>query len=77
MPRFFAQLYYILLLIIIKQFMQGVCQLLEPKLTIRCRQADQGIVQSVLASAVASVKDKIKMDTELTLDTETYLPADG
>ena len=51
--------------------------MLEPKLTIRCRQADQGIVQSVLVSAVASVKDKIKMDTELTLDTETFLPADG
>merc|ERR1711963_914202 len=48
---------------------QGVCQLLEPKVTIRCRQADQGIVQSVIGSAVASVKDKTKMDTEVTLDT--------
>ena len=53
-----------------------MCQLLEPKVTIRCRQADQGIVQSVIGSAVASVKDKTKMDTEVTLDTENFLPQD-
>jgi V-type H+-transporting ATPase subunit E len=55
---------------------QGVCQLLEPKITIRCRQADQGIVQSVVASAIASVKDKIKMETEVTLDAENFLAQD-
>jgi len=52
---------------------QGVCQLLEPKLTIRCRQQDQSLVQSVIASAVASVKDKTKIETEVTLDTEVFL----
>jgi len=56
---------------------QGVCQLLEPKISVRCRQQDQSIVQSVIASAVDSVKDKIKMDTDVTLDTETFLPADS
>jgi len=55
---------------------QGVCQLLEPKIQVRCRQADQAIVQSVLGPAVASVKDKIKMETEVTLDTTSFLPPD-
>ena len=53
-----------------------MCQLLEPKISVRCRQQDQSIVQSVIASAVDSVKDKIKMETDVTLDTETFLPAD-
>merc|ERR1711992_440295 len=44
---------------------QGVCQLLEPKIQVRCRQADQEIVQSVLGPAVASIKDTIKMETEV------------
>merc|ERR1712228_5809 len=44
---------------------QGVCQLLEPKISVRCRQQDQSIVQSVIASAVDSVKDKIKIDNSL------------
>lgn len=55
---------------------QGVCQLLETQVTVRCRQVDQGIVQSVLASAVASVKDKIKIDCQVKLDNENFLPAD-
>jgi len=55
---------------------QGVCQLLEPKITVRCRQADQGMVQNVIGSAVASVKDKIKMETEVVLDTDNFLPQD-
>jgi V-type H+-transporting ATPase subunit E len=55
---------------------QGVCQLLEPKIQVRCRQNDQQLVQSVIEPAVASVKDKIKMETEVTLDTTNFLPAD-
>lgn len=55
---------------------QGVCQLLEPKISIRCRQADQGIVQGAIESAVASVKNDTKMETEVTVDTEIFLPAD-
>ena len=55
---------------------QGVCQLLEPKIQVRCRQVDQQLVQSVIEPAVASVKDKIKMETEVTLDTTNFLPAD-
>merc|ERR1711881_765684 len=56
---------------------QGVCQLLEPKISVRCRQADKALVQSVNGSAVASVKDKVKMDTEVTLDSESFLPQDS
>ena len=55
---------------------QGVCQLLESNIQVRCRQADQKLVESVIASAVASVKDKIKMETNVTLDTTSFLPPD-
>jgi len=55
----------------------GVCQLLEPKIQVRCRQVDQQLVQSVIEPAVASVKDKIKMETEVTLDPTNFLPADS
>ena len=54
---------------------QGVCQLLEPKIFIRCREQDQELVQSVIPSAVASVKPMIKMETDVQLDTEGFLPA--
>ena len=53
-----------------------MCQLLEPKISIRCRQADQALVQSCIAPAVASVKDLIKIESEVTLDTESFLPKD-
>ena len=55
---------------------QGVCQLLEAQITIRCRQVDQSLVQNTIPVAVASVKDKIKMDTNVKLDTENFLPQD-
>jgi len=55
---------------------QGVCQLLEPKISIRCRQVDQALVQGCIAPAVASVKDLIKIESEVTLDTEAFLPKD-
>merc|ERR1711936_514683 len=56
---------------------QGVCQLLEPKIFIRCREQDQELVQSVIPSAVASVKEMIKMETDVQLDTEGFLPANS
>jgi len=56
---------------------QGVCQLLEPKIFIRCREQDQELVQSVIPSAVASVKPMIKMETDVQLDTEGFLPANS
>ena len=52
-----------------------MCQLLEPKIFIRCREQDQELVQSVIPSAVASVKPMIKMETDVQLDTEGFLPA--
>jgi len=55
---------------------QGVCQLLETNIQVRCRQADQKLVESVIAPAVASIKDRIKMETNVTLDTTGFLPPD-
>ena len=49
---------------------------MEPKISIRCRQVDQALVQGCIAPAVASVKDLIKIESEVTLDTEAFLPKD-
>merc|ERR1712013_652784 len=38
---------------------QGMCQLLEPALLIRCRQVDQGLVESIIPAATAEYKAKL------------------
>merc|ERR1719320_2400137 len=38
---------------------QGMCQLLEPALLIRCRQVDQGLVESIIPAATAEYKAKV------------------
>lgn len=55
---------------------QGICQLLETNITIRCRQADQGIVETAIPKAIASVKDKVNMDVQIKVDNENFLSAD-
>ena len=57
--------------------LQGLCQLLESNVTIRCRQVDLQIVQGSVPKAVASVKDKMpKINVQVQVDTERFLPAD-
>ncbi|GAB0088111.1 V-type proton ATPase subunit E [Sergentomyia squamirostris] len=56
---------------------QGLFQLMEPKVILKTRQADQNIVQSVLPRAVEEYKDQIGKDVVITLDTESFLPADA
>ncbi len=55
---------------------QGVCQLLESQITIRCRASDRSIVEKAVGPAVASVRDKIKRECTIKVDRENYLPAD-
>jgi len=56
---------------------QGLCQLLESNVTIRCKQVDLQMVQATVPKAVASVKDKMpKINIQVTVDTERFLPAD-
>merc|ERR1719219_2409416 len=55
---------------------QGMCQLLEPSLVIRCRQVDQPLVEQVIPGAVSDYKAKVNKDCQIKLDTENWLGAD-
>lgn len=56
---------------------QGLCQLLETHVSVRCRQADLQLVQQTIPAAVASVKDKMpKINCQVVLDNENFLPSD-
>lgn len=45
-------------------------------MTIRVRQADKALVESLLGKAQQDYKAKIKKDVQLKIDTENYLPPD-
>lgn len=55
---------------------QGLFQLMEPNVTIRGRQIDQNIIQSVLPNAVDDYKKQTGKDIVVKLDTENFLGAD-
>ncbi|XP_046565200.1 V-type proton ATPase subunit E 1-like [Haliotis rubra] len=56
---------------------QGLYQLLETNVTIRCREVDRDIVQAAIPSAVDSYKTATKgRDVKVTVDTDNYLPSD-
>jgi V-type H+-transporting ATPase subunit E len=52
---------------------QGLYQLLEEHVVIRCRQKDLTIVQDVLEKAIASYKEAVKRDVKVTVDTTNFL----
>jgi V-type H+-transporting ATPase subunit E len=52
---------------------QGLCQLLETKATVRCRQADHQLVESIIPGAIADYKAKVNKDCVVKLDTENWL----
>ena len=54
---------------------QGICQLLENNVLIRCRQADKGIVEGAIPKAIASVKDIVKKEVNIKVDNENFLPS--
>lgn len=55
---------------------QGLYQIMEPKTLIRSRQADQGLIQNLLPKAVEEYKSKTGKDVVITLDPDSFLPAD-
>jgi len=55
---------------------QGLYQLLEEHVVIRCRQKDLTLVQDVLEHAISSYKDSVKKDVKVTLDNENFLSAE-
>lgn len=52
---------------------QGLCQLLEPALLLRCRQVDQPILEQVIPGALAEYKAKVGKECQVKVDTETWL----
>lgn len=56
---------------------QGLYQIMEPSTTIRSRQVDQNLVQSLLPAAVAQYKGQTGKDVVVTLDTDHFLAADS
>ncbi|CAH2054435.1 unnamed protein product, partial [Iphiclides podalirius] len=67
------QLYTDLLVTLI---VQALFQLMEPTVTLRVRQTDKALVESVVGRAQTDYKNKIKKDVQLKIDTENFLPAD-
>ena len=50
--------------------------MLESNITVRCRAADKGVVEGAIAPAIASVKDQVKRDVNIKLDSENFLAPD-
>ncbi|XP_045454695.1 V-type proton ATPase subunit E [Melitaea cinxia] len=62
--------------LLVTLMVQALFQLVEPAVTIRVRQADKALVESLLGKAQQDYKAKIKKDVQLKIDTENYLPPD-
>ncbi|XP_047034550.1 V-type proton ATPase subunit E [Helicoverpa zea] len=55
---------------------QALFQIMEPSVTLRVRQADKALVDSVLGKCQADYKAKIMKDTVLKIDTDNWLSPD-
>ncbi|CAH1798685.1 unnamed protein product [Owenia fusiformis] len=55
---------------------QGLYQMLEPAVVIRCRKQDAELVKEALQVAVNKYKEATKKDVKAAVDAVTYLPAD-
>lgn len=55
---------------------QGLFQLLEPSVSIRCRQQDLDILKGVKDAAVEEYKKATKKSVELIIDEQTFLGSD-
>jgi len=55
---------------------QGLYQLIEENVTIRCRQKDVSHVEDVLEKAIANFRTATKRDTKVTIDKVNFLSPD-
>lgn len=56
---------------------QGLFQIMEPKVTIRGRQVDVAVIEQVLPRSVKEYKERIRKDLVITLDKDHFLAADA
>ncbi|KAG0729385.1 V-type proton ATPase subunit E [Chionoecetes opilio] len=55
---------------------QGLCQLLEPSVLVRCRRQDQPLVEKAIVKALVDYKGISCRTSKLEIDTNNWLPAD-
>lgn len=55
--------------------LQGFYQLLEPKVTVRCRQQDVEIVQAAVDKNIPIYKEAVKSNIIVRIDHERFLPS--
>uniref|UniRef100_A0A8C9Y404 ATPase H+ transporting V1 subunit E1a n=1 Tax=Sander lucioperca TaxID=283035 RepID=A0A8C9Y404_SANLU len=55
--------------------LQGFYQLLEPKVTIRCRQQDVEMVQAAVNKIIPIYKEAVKRNIVVKIDLERFLPS--
>lgn len=56
-----------------KLITQALCQLMEPAVTVRCRQVDQRLVEQVVPASVADYQSMSKLPCNVTVDSVNYL----
>uniref|UniRef100_A0A3B4T2F2 ATPase H+ transporting V1 subunit E1a n=1 Tax=Seriola dumerili TaxID=41447 RepID=A0A3B4T2F2_SERDU len=56
--------------------LQGFYQLLEPKVTIRCRQQDVEMVQTAVIKNIPIYKEAVKSNIDVRIDQERFLPSE-
>uniref|UniRef100_A0A3B4T2G2 ATPase H+ transporting V1 subunit E1a n=1 Tax=Seriola dumerili TaxID=41447 RepID=A0A3B4T2G2_SERDU len=54
----------------------GFYQLLEPKVTIRCRQQDVEMVQTAVIKNIPIYKEAVKSNIDVRIDQERFLPSE-
>ncbi|XP_020790821.1 V-type proton ATPase subunit E 1a [Boleophthalmus pectinirostris] len=56
--------------------LQGFYQLLESKVTVRCRQQDVAMVQAAVDKVIPIYKESVKMNIVVKIDPDRFLPSD-
>ncbi|BFF89826.1 V-type proton ATPase subunit E [Drosophila madeirensis] len=62
--------------VVTKLIVQGLFQVMEPKVTLRCRQVDVSLVRDILPQAVEQYKVQMKQNVDLIIDETNFLSAD-
>ncbi|XP_034663353.1 V-type proton ATPase subunit E [Drosophila subobscura] len=62
--------------VVTKLIVQGLFQVMEPKVTLRCRQVDVSLVRDILPQAVEQYKAQMKQNVDLIIDETNFLSAD-
>ncbi|KAH8268331.1 V-type proton ATPase subunit E [Drosophila bipectinata] len=62
--------------VLTKLIVQGLFQVMEPKVILRCREVDVPLVRDVLPAAVEQYKKDMRQNVDLVIDEKDYLSAD-